>query len=93
MNPRVCLSLVVLISLVSWGVGANREPIPEADLAAARRQAELLHTTVHATLHTVHERFQRDNEGLPPASGSLPCGIGRSRGRACSHSSLAGRRR
>ncbi|MBS0261898.1 MAG: DUF3365 domain-containing protein [Planctomycetes bacterium] len=31
----------------------------------ARRQAEILHDTLHTTLQTVHQRYYRENEGLP----------------------------
>ncbi len=34
-------------------------------LQEARRQAEILHTAVHSTLHAVHHRFYRLDEGLP----------------------------
>lgn len=34
-------------------------------LDEARRQAELLHATVHATLQHVHHRYYREDEGLP----------------------------
>ncbi len=35
----------------------------------ARREAEILHTSIHATLRVVHDRYYREDEGLPiPAS-------------------------
>ncbi|HND51604.1 MAG TPA: DUF3365 domain-containing protein [Pirellulaceae bacterium] len=43
-------------------------PAPRADrptLAEARRQAAILHTTLHSTLQVVHHRLYRPDEGLP----------------------------
>lgn len=34
-------------------------------LEEARRQAEALHTAMHATLQAVHHRYYREDEGLP----------------------------
>ena len=43
----------------------NSKPI----LNEARRQAEILHTSIHSTLQVVHDRYYREDEGLPiPAS-------------------------
>ncbi len=42
--------------------------VPEArrvTVREARRQAELLHSLAHATLQLVHERYYREDEGLP----------------------------
>ncbi len=42
---------------------------PRPILMEARRQAEILHTSIHATLRVVHDRYYREDEGLPiPAS-------------------------
>lgn len=42
---------------------------PKPTLKQARRQAEILHTSIHATLQVVHDRYYREDEGLPiPAS-------------------------
>lgn len=71
MHPRVGWSLLVLGALISGSGKANREPVTELQVAAARRQAELLHTLVHATLHNVHERDDRENEGLPLPAAAL----------------------
>lgn len=40
---------------------AVTRPSPED----ARRQAELLHSTVHAALQSIHQQYYRENEGLP----------------------------
>lgn len=32
---------------------------------AARRQAKTLHTTIHSTLRVMHDRYYREDEGLP----------------------------
>ncbi len=43
--------------------------IPRPSTAQARRQAEILHTCMHTTLQVVHNRYYREDEGLPiPAS-------------------------
>ncbi|MEJ7595180.1 MAG: hypothetical protein WKF77_26955, partial [Planctomycetaceae bacterium] len=39
--------------------------IPRAATLQARRQAEILHTSIHATLQVVHDRYYREDEGLP----------------------------
>lgn len=39
--------------------------IPRATTQQARRQAEILHTSIHATLQVVHDRYYREDEGLP----------------------------
>ena len=42
---------------------------PKPTVEEARRQAEILHTSIHATLRVVHDRYYREDEGLPiPAS-------------------------
>ena len=37
---------------------------PRTSIAEARRQAELLHVAVHATLHVVHHEYYREDQGL-----------------------------
>lgn len=39
--------------------------IPRPGVTQARRQAEILHTSLHATLQVVHDRYYREDEGLP----------------------------
>lgn len=49
--------------------GGTSTAIPRPSFAQARRQAEILHTSLHATLQVVHDRYYREDEGLPiPAS-------------------------
>lgn len=38
---------------------------PELSTDQARRQAELLHASMHSALQVVHDRFYREDEGLP----------------------------
>jgi len=38
---------------------------PKPTLKEARRQAKILHTSIHATLRVVHDRYYREDEGLP----------------------------
>jgi hypothetical protein len=73
----VTLSLGSLTAVLSEEPTGAAEPkavavdVTEAAEAArpsmqeARRQAEILHTAVHSTLHAVHHRFYRLDEGLP----------------------------
>jgi len=44
---------------------AEAGPLRRVTVAEARRQAELLHTAMHATLHAVHHRYYREDAGLP----------------------------
>ena len=39
-------------------------PVPRVSADEARRQAELLHETIHATLQIVHHQYYREDEGL-----------------------------
>jgi hypothetical protein len=47
---------------------AHRTP---SSIEEARARAELLHDTLHATLHVVHRDFYREDEGLPIPAASL----------------------
>lgn len=39
---------------------------PEATtVSQARRQAEILHSTLHSSLRVIHDRYYREDEGLP----------------------------
>ena len=49
----------------SEGNQAASATIPCATTQQARRQAEILHTSIHATLQVVHDRYYREDEGLP----------------------------
>lgn len=55
------------------GAAANRAPgaTPRPTQSAARRQAEILHDAMHATLQIVHHRFYREDEGLPLPAATL----------------------
>jgi hypothetical protein len=43
----------------------SSEELPRATTQQARRQAEILHTSIHVMLQTVHDRYYREDEGLP----------------------------
>lgn len=47
------------------GAGKGSFAIPRATTQQARRVAEILHTSIHATLQVVHDRYYREDEGLP----------------------------
>lgn len=40
-------------------------------LEQARRQAEILHSAIHATLQVVHHKYYREDEGLPLPAATL----------------------
>jgi hypothetical protein len=43
----------------------SSKDLPRTTTPQARRQAEILHTSIHATLQVVHDRYYREDEGLP----------------------------
>lgn len=64
-------TVVILVAAVSQ---ADPEPTPAApspgtaapqSVDEARRQAEVLHSTIHIALQLVHDRYYREDEGLP----------------------------
>lgn len=75
------LAITLSISALATGSGEEptgiskpaseaQAPVPPSapvrpSLDAARRQAELLHAAMHATLQVVHHRYYRQGEGLP----------------------------
>lgn len=38
---------------------------PAATVREARRQAEILHSTLHSSLRVIHDRYYKEDEGLP----------------------------
>ena len=77
------ISALILASLLSaTGVeprpGANSDasaaasqPARRATVDEARRQAELLHRAIHATLQVVHHEYYREDEGLAIPAATL----------------------
>ena len=76
---RICL-LIFFGTMIAGGVNGfvpADESLPvepgsqspaetaESTTQQARRQAEILHTSIHATLQVVHDRYYREDEGLP----------------------------
>lgn len=60
------------LSLIVLCVASSEEPQPaRPTVEQARRQAELLHTSMHATLQVVHHRYYREDEGIPIPAGVL----------------------
>ena len=43
----------------------STEPSPVMTTDEARRQAKILHSTIHSTLRVVHDRYYREDEALP----------------------------
>lgn len=66
----VAAFLLLAFTLSLWGeppADGDPEPVPAAEpatLKEARRQAEILHGTIHPTLHIVHQHYYREDEGL-----------------------------
>ena len=68
------VGLVILLVVVTLSIArsdeqgpASREvsaPVAVPTLEQARRQAEILHTTMHATLQIVHHQYYQEDEGL-----------------------------
>jgi hypothetical protein len=67
------VALFVLLAVAAFSVARSDEkaPAPRADTAVvvptleeAHRQAEILHTAMHATLQIVHHRYYQEDEGL-----------------------------
>lgn len=56
----VCLLLLV----VCVSRARTEEPARSVVVQQARRQAEILHDTLHSTLQVVHHRYYREDEGL-----------------------------
>ncbi|MCA9034202.1 MAG: DUF3365 domain-containing protein [Planctomycetaceae bacterium] len=49
----------------STGTAEAADMVDELALQHARREAKGLHSTIHATLHLVHDQFYREDEALP----------------------------
>jgi len=75
-----CIVLIMAITVATGNVGSlvpaeetgadkirhpSSQDMPRATTLQARRQAEILHTSIHAMLQTVHDRYYREDEGLP----------------------------
>ena len=61
-----------LSSIVPADESSSAEPsgrasiaLPRSTTEQARRQAEILHSSIHATLQVIHDRYYREDEGLP----------------------------
>jgi hypothetical protein len=71
---KLPLALAGLFAIASLSVAWTEEPRPVKEPVAsdkalpsvdqARRQAEILHDTLHSTLQIVHHRYYREDEGL-----------------------------
>ena len=51
--------------VISIPIVPESATVPRSTTQQARRQAEILHTSIHATLRVVHDRYYREDEGLP----------------------------
>ena len=74
MMPKTFSFIVatVALSIILIGVAGSEEPqLARPTVEQARRQAELLHTSIHATLQVVHQRYYREDEGIPIPAGVL----------------------
>lgn len=66
-RPLALLPAALLTGLACLGLvkAADRGEAAAPSLDEARLQAEVLHDAMHATLQTVHDRYYREDEGLP----------------------------
>jgi hypothetical protein len=74
MSNRIGLALAILMVLTSPRIASSGEPPQVTNgrpLDEARRQAEVLHTALHAALQVVHHRYYREDEGLPIPAATL----------------------
>lgn len=69
----IICSLCGLTSVYSEEPSATGSVTPRElpSIAEARRQAELLHESMHHTLQVVHHRYYREDEGLPIPAATL----------------------
>lgn len=69
MKKHFCAAVAALIAgtsiCMSWASGDEPGTRPAISLEAARRQAEVLHDAMHASLQVVHHRYYTEDEGLP----------------------------
>jgi len=65
--PVSVVAGVLVAGLLSSVVPADEKSFAETrpTIEQARREAEILHTSMHATLRVVHDRYYREDEGLP----------------------------
>ena len=70
----VCMTLLslaanVAITPADENVPTKTSPEESADapttVSEARRQAEILHSTLHSSLRVIHDRYYTEDEGLP----------------------------
>lgn len=69
--PGFVAACILVAGMLSGVVPADEKSSAETrpTIEQARRDAKILHTTIHATLRVVHDRYYREDEGLPiPAS-------------------------
>lgn len=60
--------LTALLAIAGAKVVRSVEPLAaRPTLEQARHQAEVVHTTLHATLQAVHHRYYREDAGQPTA--------------------------
>jgi len=67
---------VIAASFALATIGAGAAPPEKAEqtlpaVAEARGRARLLHETIHATLHLVHQQYYREDEGLELPAATL----------------------
>ena len=69
MNKQFCTALASVITgtaiCAAVVYGDDPKKRPAISLEAARRQAEVLHDAMHASLQVVHHRYYVEDEGLP----------------------------
>ena len=64
---RLAIPCALMAVTMGFANDPHQEPAPAPpvpSIVEARHKAELLHTTMHATLQIVHHRYYREDEGL-----------------------------
>ena len=75
---EVTFALIAIAAMLGFGtlIGADETTVPQSESGSpepspvlktdeARRQAKVLHSTIHSTLRVVHDRYYREDEALP----------------------------
>ena len=75
LSTRTVLLASTLGALTPFGLADEPTPVqklrPAANIDAARRQAELLHTTIDSALRVTHDRYFREDSLTPIPAGVL----------------------
>ncbi len=63
--------VIAITSPAAQGESPQAASVDRENIAQARKEAEVLHDTIHATLQLVHHAYYREDEGLPIPAATL----------------------